>query len=186
MSINDKRDGVFAIARKIAREEGLSQLTIRRLAVDSDISVGSIYNLFGTKDDLIMELIEDYWVSSIKKIMSDRKNTGHSFIDQIEYLYKSFKSTSSEFHDDWIKDMVGMNMANPNILEKSNKYKSIMEIRIEEIISEDETLEPIFNDEFNSKDMAEFIFENLMILLRNEQEDLGFFRLVLERAFKLE
>ena len=43
-----------------------------------------------------------------------------------------------------------------------------------------------FTDEFNSKDMAKFIFENLMILLRDEEEDLGFFKVVLKRTFKLE
>lgn len=186
MSINDKKNEVFDIARDIAMKEGLSNLTIRRLARDSDISVGSIYNIFGTKDTLVMELIEDYWTRSLKMIMKDNALNNGDIIDRLEHLYKSFKSASNQFHDDWIKDMVGMNMSNPEILHRSNKYKSIMEDRIKELILSDKKLENIFDEDFNENGLAEFIFENLMILLRNQKEDLGFFKIVLKRLLEID
>lgn len=185
MLTDEKKLEVFKIARDIATKEGLSSLTIRRLSKESDISVGSIYNLFGTKDNLIMELIEDYWISSLREIMADEKLNEGSFIERLEYLYINFKKTSSDFHDDWIRDMVGMNMSNPHVLEKSNKYKGIMEDKIREMILEDEDVKSALDPEFNLDELASFVFENIMILLSNDEDTLGFFALVLERALEI-
>lgn len=184
MFLRERRQEVFELARELARKEGLSALTMRRLAEEADISVGSIYNMFGTKDDLIMDLIENYWTSSLADIMGDNRLEEGSFIERLDYLYLGFREVSSSFHEDWIRDMAGLNMTNPQVLEKSNKYRGLMAGKIEAMLLQDLDGGNLRED-FDLGELASFIFENIMTLLRNDEEDLGFFRQVLEKLLDL-
>ena len=111
-SIYDRREEIFQIAKDMAMEKGLFKLTVRDLAKEADISIGSVYNLFATKDNLILLLIEDYWDASIKTIMPHEKISNNGFIENLELLYKNLFIISSKFHRDFIKDMVGLDMNN--------------------------------------------------------------------------
>lgn len=180
MSVNLRKDEIFNIAKEIAIEEGLSKLTIRTLAKKSNISVGSIYNIFGTKDQLILELIESYWENSLRNIIEESKEAKGDFIYKLNSLYISFKTASEEFHKDWIKDLINVHMANPDIVNMSNKYKELIEIRIRELINEDENI----NRNFNIEEFSDFIFENIMIQLRKNSKDIGFLEKILIKALK--
>ncbi|MEQ1578394.1 MAG: TetR/AcrR family transcriptional regulator [Hyphomicrobium sp.] len=48
------RDGILGIAVRIIAEEGLGALQARRVAVEAGCSVGTIYNIFGDLDGLII------------------------------------------------------------------------------------------------------------------------------------
>lgn len=181
MSIGSREKEVFDIAKQIAREEGLSSLTIRRLAEESNISVGSVYNLFETKDNLILKLIENYWTSSLDRIFKESENSSGDFIFRLNQLYISFKSASEEFHEDWIKDLVGAHMSNPDIVHMSNKYKKLVEFRIKELLEEDKNISKKFDKDLTSEKLVGFIFENMMILLRDNKEDLDFLKIILEK-----
>ena len=179
MSVENRKKEVFNIAKSIAKDEGLSQLTIRRLAEESNISIGSVYNLFETKDKLIMDLIEDYWAESINEIMEKSKYSQGNFIDKLNILYINFAAITKEFHKDWIKDLVGIHMANPDVLFMSSHYKNKIEDIIEILLLEDESISISLNNGMNTKDLAGFIFDNIMLLLQENKKDLGFLEIVL-------
>lgn len=176
-----RKEEIFEISKRIAMEEGLSKLTIRNLASEAGISIGSVYNLFGTKDALVMELIEYYWSSSLLNIIAESKTSTGDFVDRLETLYISFKSASDKFHEDWIKDVFTIHMSNPDIVKMSDRYKKIIEERIEEFTKEETSLKDYFDDDFTMDELADFIFENMMLLLRKNSPDLGFFKIILRR-----
>ncbi len=181
MTINLRKEEVFEIAKNIAINEGLSKLTIRHLAEEANISIGTVYNLFGTKDKLILELIEYYWTDSLDNIIEESKTTHGDFVDRLNLLYISFKSVSEKFHKDWIKDVFNIHMANPDIVKMSSKYKKLIELQIEEFIKEDNSIKKQFNDRFTKDKFTDFIFENIMILLKKDSKDLGFFEIILRK-----
>ena len=55
------RAELLAAAKHIVYQEGLDQLNIRRLAKECGIALGSVYNYFPSKSDLIFGVIEDFW-----------------------------------------------------------------------------------------------------------------------------
>lgn len=179
---DERKIHILKIAKGIAYKEGLSKLTIRRIAKDANISIGSVYNIVGTKDELIFHLIEDYWENSLQKIIDQAEYSSKNFLDKLEELYVKIKSITKEFHKDWIKDLVGMHMANPEVVGISNKYKKDIEIRIKEILLEDSLIEEKFNENYCTDDLASFIFKNIMILLENDENDLGILKIILEKA----
>ena len=47
------RDRIVTLARNIIAQGGLSELKARRVAQEAEVSVGTVYNLFGHLDDLV-------------------------------------------------------------------------------------------------------------------------------------
>lgn len=184
-SVRDKKEEVFQIALDIAREKGLSNLTIRDLADQSDIAIGSIYNLFGTKEQLVILLIKDYWLKSIENIKTNSLNKKGNFIEKVEYLYISLKEVADDFHKDFIKDIVGVNMSNEAINKFTKNYKLDMLNHIENMIIEDESIKDQFSGEFTTKEFSRFILYNYFILLRENQKDIGFLRISIKRMLSI-
>lgn len=52
-----RRERILAAARDIIDREGFDALTTRRLADDAGITVPTLYNLIGSKDEIISELV---------------------------------------------------------------------------------------------------------------------------------
>jgi AcrR family transcriptional regulator len=59
--IEDPRELILSEAKKILENEGYSQISIRRVAKECGIAVGTIYNYFPTKKGLIIEMMTDFW-----------------------------------------------------------------------------------------------------------------------------
>ena len=53
------RARIRAAAEEIIRSEGIEKLTMRRLAVRADVSLRTPYNLFGSKTDVLISLMEE-------------------------------------------------------------------------------------------------------------------------------
>src|ERR1700742_1220485 len=50
------RRRVLRAARALVAQHGLTELTMRRLAVEADVSVATLYNLIGGRDDIVRAL----------------------------------------------------------------------------------------------------------------------------------
>jgi AcrR family transcriptional regulator len=53
------RTALIAAARRITAEKGVDGMTIRDLADEVDIAMGSFYTYFETKDELLMEVVQE-------------------------------------------------------------------------------------------------------------------------------
>ena len=53
-----RRQRILAAARTTLARDGFDALTVRSLAEQAGITVPTIYNLVGSKDDLLRQLIE--------------------------------------------------------------------------------------------------------------------------------
>ena len=55
------KEAILDISRQLVREKGLGAVNIRTIAAACGVSVGSIYNYFCSKSDLVMATIESIW-----------------------------------------------------------------------------------------------------------------------------
>lgn len=183
-SINLRREEIFQIAKDMAMEKGLFKLTVRDLAKEADISIGSVYNLFSTKDNLILLLIEDYWEDSIKTLMPDDSINTNDFIENLENLYKNLLVISLKFHTDFIRDMEGLDANNGEASLRMKKYKDKIKDYIKMLIEADMDVLKTLDDHFNKNDLAEFILEQFLNLIGKRSCDLGFTKVWLNKLLK--
>ena len=60
-TIVTSREDILEASRELIRQKGTSVLSIRSVAAACDVSVGSIYNYFDSKADLISAAVESVW-----------------------------------------------------------------------------------------------------------------------------
>lgn len=90
------QESILCVGKEIVLQFGLQGLNIRDVARRCGVSVGSIYNYFPTKGDLIVATIGSIW----KDIMHGYKvcEDQHSFVDSIQSLFFNIQKGSEKYH----------------------------------------------------------------------------------------
>ena len=78
------RDMIVDAAFARAKQNGLASLSVRAIAQDCSVAVGSIYNHFPDKAALVTEVIARFWTSAVRQ--ADERacfsyQAGESFVD---------------------------------------------------------------------------------------------------------
>lgn len=66
--IEHLRTNLMASAREILQNEGYDALTIRRVAAQCDIAIGTTYNYFPSKDVLAASVMVEDWNSALQQL----------------------------------------------------------------------------------------------------------------------
>lgn len=75
--IDQAKNKILDSAERILREEGYHELTIRKVAADCSIAIGTIYNYFPNKKDLVDSVLRREWeclLDEIEKLIEDNHN----------------------------------------------------------------------------------------------------------------
>ena len=82
----ETREKILNVAKKLIREDGVGNLSIRRIAAGAGVNVAAINYHFGSKDALILECMGEV-LSSLKMTVTIFENSALEPIDRIkEYL----------------------------------------------------------------------------------------------------
>jgi TetR/AcrR family transcriptional regulator, cholesterol catabolism regulator len=86
---SETRDRVLAAARTLFEARGYSSVTVRMIADDAGIAVGSVFTSFESKDDLLIEIVCDD-LARLAPVLSQRlgADRSRSLADRIAYAYK--------------------------------------------------------------------------------------------------
>lgn len=80
---------ILEASKKLIREEGLNSINIRSVASACGVSVGSIYNYFDSKSELVAATVESIWSEIFHN--SGRPFVCCSFVEYIEWLFENLK-----------------------------------------------------------------------------------------------
>ncbi|MBR3310206.1 MAG: TetR/AcrR family transcriptional regulator [Solobacterium sp.] len=75
--IDQAKNKILDSAERILREEGYRDLTIRKVAADCSIAIGTIYNYFPNKKDLVDSILRREWerlLVEIEKLVAENHN----------------------------------------------------------------------------------------------------------------
>lgn len=93
-------------AYELACEQGLQSLSIRSIAAACDVSVGTVYNSYASKTELINDVVGMFWQRAFAETMKTlAAHEGNDFIDFCEALSQSLKSALKEFRKDFLSDL---------------------------------------------------------------------------------
>lgn len=73
---NTSREEIMRVSRKIVSEKGLPALNMRTLAKECGIALGTLYNYYSDKDELVVAAIESVWQDILEKV---RRTAGSDF-----------------------------------------------------------------------------------------------------------
>lgn len=103
------RSTIAHAAYTLAEERGLPALGIRNVAEACDVSVGTIYKYFPTKDDLVVEVIGTFWRNAFSDDLC-RIVPGERFDAFTVRLRETLGSALASFRSDWLPQISALSI----------------------------------------------------------------------------
>jgi AcrR family transcriptional regulator len=169
------KDAIINVSQEIIKNQGFNALSIRKIADEIDYSIGSIYQYFKNKDEIIKELIEIKYKEMIHLLSS--KNNATSLIDSIKVKFISYCKFALN-NRDYYKEMMLSN--NPNVLSMTGILNDPPTPGIQMLIQYLTSLDkqPGYNVE-NPNQTAKFLWSSIFgLVIKMIIEDVNDFNMV--------
>ena len=88
-TIVTSKEEILRISTSLIQKQGWKAINIRTVAKECNISVGSIYNYFHNKSDLIAATVERVWHDIFH--FSENTSDFKSFVDCVEWIFERMK-----------------------------------------------------------------------------------------------
>ena len=177
---NTSREEIMRVSRKIVSEKGLPALNMRALAKECGIALGTLYNYYSDKDELVVAAIESVWQDILEK---SAPASGVRF---------SLYVTQTNAHIiERLKDYPDFQAAHSISVAGSAKGKArgMMERCFGKIrgelyaaLREDKNVDrSIFSETFREEDLIEHILDTITISIINGKPDCATLTEILDR-----
>lgn len=139
--IENLREQILNEAKKQLFEQGYEKTTIRSVAQECGIAVGTVYNYFKSKDILIASLVLEDWNGCIQSIANYPKEDRRAFLEYIHISLNAFEKK----HDKLFTDKEAVKTFNTVFFERHRLLRSQLS----------HLIHPLTDDKFLSDFVAE-------------------------------
>ena len=161
---------ILLACKKIVIEKGLNAVSMRTVARECHVAVGSLYNYYNSKEDLIIATIESIWTEIINEI--DWDYCPSSFIDYLSQLFNQIQYGCQKYPQFFTLHALSFTkkskekgrQAMANYFEKMKKQMLIC-LKNDQAIKKD-----LFDEHFKETDFIEYVFSNFMTALADSSK----------------
>lgn len=164
------KENLLGCAREIANTQGTSAISIRAIAKKADIAVGTVYNYFTSKDEILLILTEEYWQKALMEMQ--KEITSPYFYNNLSQVYDFLMK-----HMSTSASMLMTSLSNVEQKGQQKMHSMVCELKkiIFSLLDQDKNINPkIWNENFTKESYADFINNNLLISLRTRQKNIDF------------
>lgn len=167
------KEEILSVSKKIAADKGIQFLNMRNVAENCGVAVGSVYNYFPSKNDLMIATIEGIWKEIIQGISNCGVSSG--FLENVENLFYGVKSGGEKYPFFFgIHSMSIAKSGKDKGRETMNQYFEFIKSDLLLSLEEDRRVDQgFFSEKCTRMDFVEFVFQNLISLLIREQDSCG-------------
>ncbi|MEL3911370.1 MAG: TetR/AcrR family transcriptional regulator [Treponema sp.] len=161
---------ILDAGRSLVEEKGISALNMRDVAGRCGIALGSLYNYFSSKDELLIAVIEHIWYTIFSTAVCSGKEC--TFTDYITLLFHTIREGTRRYPDFFTAHSIGFaGSAKDDARQKMALCVSRLKQTMVEVMQQDERINPaVFSPSFSHEDFADFVFTNVMSLFLKRQE----------------
>lgn len=177
---NTSREEIMRVSRKIVSEKGLPALNMRALAKECGIALGTLYNYYSDKDELVVAAIESVWQDILEKSAPD---SGVRFSQYVTQTYAHIIERLKDYPDFLAAHSISVAGS------AKGKARGMMErcfgkIRgeLHAALREDKNVDrSIFSETFREEDLIEHILDTIPISIINGKPDCATLTEILDR-----
>lgn len=177
------RQALLEAAREIARRDGLGHISIRRTAAMCGVSIGTVYNYYPAKADLVLAVIEDFWKRVFHGGLSCDFTHGSDFSAVCGQIYTALRTHLAQFEHTFLRELASLNEAERQqgkALEM--QYWEHIRAGMLAVLARDARVRPgAFTEAFSREQFVSFVFGTMMSMLRADREDASFLQEVVCR-----
>ena len=170
---------IIETAKKILLEGGYDKLNMRNVAKECGIAIGSIYNYYPTKSELIVAMMTEYWDEFfifMKEIESLQ------FFDGLRSMFFKLEDFVKVFREVWLKPDLYKSKDSVNKgVKKEHEYLFKIQLFIEKKLIEEF---PNNLEEISPREFSTFIISNFMSMLQNKRFSYESFEKIIKKLLK--
>lgn len=100
--LSNVKEDIITVSRVILSQEGYEKFSMREISSKCGIALGTIYNYFRTKDEIVTEIIMSDWFLANRRMDLAIHSNG-SEIEKLESIFMALKDFVHDFHNIWIE-----------------------------------------------------------------------------------
>lgn len=176
----DPKEIILSSAKEIALKQGVHKINIRKVAIESGVSIGTVYNYYSTKADLLVAVIESFW-SEVFKQIDFSSLEDQSFYEKIQEIYHTLYTYLHKFKKNWLTQISLLTVEEKSLGRKKEKaYFSKINTMIISLMDQEESI-PVWTNGITKEKIAEFIFDNMLLMLKKDERNIEFFIEILKK-----
>lgn len=163
--IENPKQLILGKAKEILYNQGYNKLSMRTLSKSCDIALGTIYNYYPTKKDLVVEMMTDYWqnyLNSVEKIADSHND----IYVKLNNIFDELKIFIESFRQYWLTPAL---YDSPEYVEGGLKKEFIFMEKLINIIKDILVKEQVSNNikiKLGAYETANFIVMNLLTMVQ--------------------
>lgn len=158
---------ILDTAKNILLTKGYSKLNMRNIARECDIGIGTIYNYFPTKMNLVIDMISVYWNDYFDVLEKMISNDDELFL-KLNNIFNKLEVFIKTFREVWLRPELYQSPGYvKNGLKRENIYIEKLIRRLEDfLISESLSANSTIKLKFDSYETAKFIVLNYITIIQ--------------------
>lgn len=176
------RKAIMQVCRRIAAQEGLAALSMRAVARECGVALGTLYNYYADKDALLIATVESIW----QEILDADSAAQRPFPERVAALFDGVRRGAERYP--------GFLGAHSMVIAGARREEArrAMEACFAHMkdgllagLAADPAVNPAaFSDAFTPAQLADFALDHLLLLLMKGEEDCAPLTEMLRRAIR--
>ena len=172
------RKTLLSCAKRIGCEEGVDAISIRKLAAEANIAVGTVYNYFESKQEVLLALTEEYWRESLQQM--HEQVSAERFSEQLVEIIAFLRSKMNDCAEILMRNL------HDNVETGRARMASMQRVLRQTLVdrlNRDTTIpQQVWTESFTKEAFADFAFTNILSLLQQREESEAVFLEIVSRT----
>lgn len=159
------KEAILQVCRGIVASKGLSAVNMRSVADECHIALGTLYNYYSNKDELLLAIVEDIWKAIFH--MDHKCPTDFTFPEYVAYIFECIQKGAEDYPDFFTAHSVSIANSEKGKAKSTMKhYFDHMKTGMLEVLQADDRVSgEAFSSAFTEMEFIDFVLDNLLLLL---------------------
>ncbi len=172
------RKTLLSCARRIECSEGVAAISIRRLAAEANIAVGTVYNYFESKQEVMFALTEEYWKDSL--LQMHERVSAERFSDQLGEIIAFLRSKMNDCAEILMRSL--HEDVEAGRMRMASMQQVLRQALVERIDRDDAIPQSVWTESFTKEAFADFVFTNILSLMQQKENNTDIFFEIVTRT----
>lgn len=165
------REAILGVSRELVRKRGWKAVNIRAIAKECNICIGSIYNYFDSKSDLMASTVESVWRDIFH--FPEREKPFDSFAHCVEWVFESMRKGDERYPGFFTYHSMSFmgeeKEGGQQFMEQS--WKHIKDSLLLVLVHDKNVRQEAFDEDFTQGKFVEIIFSSMVFALLQHNYD---------------
>lgn len=176
------KEAILNVCRDIVASKGLAAVNMRSVADKSQIALGTLYNYFDNKDELLLATVEDIWKDIFH--MDNGCLAERSFPKYVEEFFDCVQAGAKHYPGFLSAHSISIASSEKETAKSimRNCFKHIKESMLEVLQGDSNVSRDAFSSSFERSEFIDFVLDNLLMLLVQGKKNCGMLIEIIQRT----